>query len=165
MDRKINRMLGIPLLVCFLIATITSCKQQVSDAEIKTSVDNTIAANTSLSGAKSDVKDGVVTLTGEVKDDAAKASTETVVKGVKGVKSVVNNLSVAPAPAPVIISNDSQLIEGVDSAIKAYPGVSATILNGVITLTGEIKRADLQNLIKTLNELKPKKIENNLTIK
>ena len=165
MDKKINRVLAIPLLVFFLIVTVTSCKQKVSDADIKTSVDNAIAANTSLSGANTDVKDGVVTLTGEVKDDAAKASTETVVKGVKGVKSVVNNLRVAPAPAPVVISADSQLIEGVDSAIKAYPGVSATILNGVITLTGEIKRADLQNLIKTLNELRPKKIENNLTIK
>jgi hypothetical protein len=48
---------------------------------------------------------------------------------------------------------------------KHYPGVSATIQDGVVTLTGEIKRADLQKLMKSLNTLKPKKIENKLTIK
>ncbi|HET6766591.1 MAG TPA: BON domain-containing protein [Chitinophagaceae bacterium] len=165
MDKKINRVLAIPLLVFFLMTSVSSCKQKVSDADLKTSVDNAIAANTSLSGANTDVKDGVVTLSGEVKDDAAKASAETVAKGVKGVKSVVNNLTVAPPPAPVVITADDPLKTSVDATLKAYSGVSATVQDGVVTLTGEIKRADLQNLIKALNELRPKKIENKLTIK
>ena len=165
MNKKINQVLAIPLLVFFLIALLTSCKGKVTDADVKTSVDNAIAANSNLSGTNADVKDGVVTLSGEVKDDAAKASAETLAKGVKGVKSVVNNLTVAPAPAPVVITADDPLKASVDATLKAYAGVSATVQDGVVTLTGEIKRADLQNLIKALNELRPKKIENKLTIK
>ena len=160
-------MLAIPFTVFFLIASLTSCKQKTSDADLKTSIDQAFAGTGgNLAGAYVDVKDGVVTLTGEVKDDAAKASAETFAKGINGVKSVVNNLTVAPPPsAPVVITADDPLKVSVDATIKTYPGVSATIQDGVVTLTGEIKRADLQKLMMALNTLKPKKIENKLTIK
>jgi hypothetical protein len=64
-----------------------------------------------------------------------------------------------------VITADDPLKASVDNTIKPYPGVNATIQNGVITLTGEIKRADLQQLMAALNSLKPKSIENKLTIK
>ena len=165
MSKRIIQVFTIPLLAFLLITSITSCKQKPSDADVKTAVDNAIAANSSLSGTSSSVKDGVVTLTGEVKDDASKASAETVAKGVKGVKSVVNNLTVAPAPAPVVITADDPLKTSVDATLKDFAGVSASVQDGVVTLTGEIKRADLQKLMMALNTLKPKKIENKLTIK
>ncbi len=50
-------------------------------------------------------------------------------------------------------------------ATKDHPTVKASVNNGVITLTGEIKRDQLAKLMMTLNTLKPKKIENHLTIK
>ena len=165
MSKRIIQVFTIPLLAFLLITSITSCKQKTSDADVKTAVDNAIAANSSLSGTYSSVKDGVVTLTGEVMDDASKASAETVAKGVKGVKSVVNNLTVAPAPAPVVITADDPLKTSVDATLKDFAGVSASVQDGVVTLTGEIKRADLQKLMMALNTLKPKKIENKLTIK
>lgn len=154
-------------MVFFLIASVTSCKQKTSDADLKTAVEKSFAGTGgNLAGAYVDVKDGVVTLTGEVKTESAKASAETFAKGINGVKSVVNNLTVAPPPsAPVVITADDPLKTSVDATIKAYPGVSATIQDGVVTLTGEIKRADLQKLMMALNTLKPKKIENKLTIK
>ena len=149
-----------------LFVTLAACNSKTSDADVKTSVDNAIAANSDLSGTYTDVKDGVVTLSGQVKDEAAKSLAETTAKGVKGVKSVNNNLTVAPPPAaPVEITADDPLKASVDNTIKDYPGVAATVKDGVITLTGQIKRADLQNLMKALNTLKPKKIENQLTIK
>jgi osmotically-inducible protein OsmY len=164
MNKKIMRM---PALLTFiLIVTLAACNSKTSDADVKTSVDNAIAANSNLSGTYTDVKDGVVTLTGQVKDESAKASAETTAKGVKGVKSVNNNLTVAPPPAaPVEITADDPLKASVDNTVRSYPGVSASVKDGVITLTGQIKRADLQNLMKSLNALKPKKIENQLTIK
>ena len=149
-----------------LFVSLAACNSKTSDADVKTSVDNAIAANSNLTGAYSDVKDGVVTLTGQVKDESAKASAETTAKGVKGVKSVNNNLTVTPPPAaPVEVTADDPLKASVDNTVRSYPGVSASVNDGVITLTGQIKRADLQNLMKSLNSLKPKKIENQLTIK
>jgi len=163
MNKKIMQMLALPAFILFV--SLSACNSKTSDADVKTSVDNAIAANSSLSGTYTDVKDGVVTLSGQVKDEASKASAETLVKGVKGVKSVNNNLTVAPPPAaPVEITADDPLKASVDNTIKDYPGVAATVKDGVITLTGQIKRADLQKLMMALNTLKPKKIENQLTI-
>jgi hypothetical protein len=67
--------------------------------------------------------------------------------------------------APVTVSNDDALRTGVTDATKDYPGVTATVNNGVITLTGEIQRDRLPNLMQALNNLHPQKIDNNLTVK
>ncbi len=67
--------------------------------------------------------------------------------------------------APVIVAPDDALTTGVRDAVKDYPGVNAAVNNGEITLTGEIERARLQPLMQSLNTLRPKKINNNLTIK
>jgi hyperosmotically inducible periplasmic protein len=149
-------------MVLFSLTMLVSCG--VKDETIQTSV----AALPELSGVTATVKDGVVTLTGAVKDDASKAAAETAVKNVKGVKSVQNEITVAPPPPqpePVVIAADDPLTKGVTDATKDFPGVTASVKDGVITLTGEIKRSNLQKLMMSLNTLKPKKIENQLTIK
>lgn len=154
-----------PMLAFLLVAGTTSCKQKTSDADVKTAVDNAIAANTQLSGVSSSVDKGVVTLTGQVASDNDKSAAESAARGINGVKSVVNNLTVTPPAPSVQITADDPLKVGVESTVKAYPGVNATVQDGVITLTGEIKRADLQQLMVALNSLKPKKVENKLTVK
>ena len=138
-------MLAVPALL-FVVST-TSCNSKTSDADVKTAVDKAIAANAGPSTVSTSVNDGVVTLSGEVKDEATKTAAETAARGVNGVKSVTNNLSVTPPPATVVITADDPLKASVDNTIKAYPGVSASIQDGVVTLTGEIKRADLQKLM------------------
>ena len=89
-------------------------------------------------------------------------------------KSTDNNTSAdtttmtAPAPvtpAPVEVAPDTTLQAGVRDATKDYPGVKAEVNGGEITLTGEVKRSRLANLMMSLNSLKPKKINNQLTIK
>ena len=123
-----------------------------------------------MPGMQVDVKDGVATISGNCKDDACKASCESIAKGVKGVKSVVNNCVVVPPPAetmaaPVEINSDAILNTSVATALTAYKGVTASVKDGVVTLTGDIKRDQLPALIQTIQELKPKKVENKLTIK
>ena len=70
-----------------------------------------------------------------------------------------------PPPPPVAVTPDSNLSQGVTDATKDFPTVKASVNNGEITLTGSIKRADLQKLMQTLNTLNPSKINNQLTIK
>jgi osmotically-inducible protein OsmY len=140
---------------------LTSCKGP-SDSDIQKSVNEKIASNAGLSAT---VTDGVVTLTGECADENCKTSSEAAVKGVKGVKSVSNNITIAAAPAPVVITADDPLKQGVDAALSNYNGVTADVNNGVVTLRGDIKRADLQKLMVSLNALRPKKIDNQLSVK
>lgn len=115
------------------------------------------------------VKDKVVTLSGEVTDEATKNSAETSVKGIKGVKSVINNITVKPmeqAAPPVTINADDQIRQSVSSSFtsKNIQGVNISVANGEVTLTGKVKRADLAKVMQAANESNPKKVINQLTI-
>lgn len=99
-------------------------------------------------------------------------STSILVTSCKGKKDTANTVDttttttpIQSAPAPVEISADDALTTGAKDATKDYPGVTATVNNGEITLTGEVQRSSLQNLMQSLQSLKPKKINNQLTIK
>ena len=127
------------------------------DADIKASADSAIAG---MQGVTVDVANGVATISGQFADETAKAAAEAQVKAVKGVKSVVNNGTVAPPPPPVVISPDETLKMAVDSALKAWSGLTATVAEGVVTLSGEVKKADLPKVMQALSALQPKKIDN-----
>lgn len=121
-----------------------------------------------MRGVDASIKDGVVTLTGECSTEECRKDCADVVKNVKGVKNVENNIRVASATtssAPVEINADETLKTSVNNVIQNYKGVEADIKDGVVTLRGEIKRANLQDLMVSLNELKPRKVDNQLVIK
>ncbi len=164
----VNRLL---LFFAIMVPVIfTSCGPK--DADIKANIEKSIQADpmASLGTLTVDVTNGVATLGGECKDGDCKNKREEIAKNTKGVKSVVNNSTVAAPPpppeqAPVTISADDPLSKNVTDAIKDHPDVQANVKDGVVTLTGEIKRADLPKLMQKLSALKPKKIDNKLTIK
>lgn len=66
--------------------------------------------------------------------------------------------------SPVEIALDDALTTGVRDATKDYPGVTATVNNGEVTLTGTIKRDRLPGLMQSINSLNPKKVNNNLAV-
>ena len=66
---------------------------------------------------------------------------------------------------PVVISSDETLRNNVTNVIKSYDGVSAEVKDGVVTLKGNIKQDELQTLIMKVQELRPKKVDNQLVIK
>ncbi len=138
---------------------ITGCKPK--DADIKAAVEKSFSDQASLAGTTVEVTDGVVTLGGEVPDEAARSLAETTAKSVKGVKSVNNNTT---PPAPVVIAGDDVLNKNVMDAVKDYPTVVATVNDGVVTLTGEIQKASLQKLMMSLSALNPKQVDNKLTV-
>jgi hyperosmotically inducible periplasmic protein len=149
------------LLMSMVIATtlfFVGCKP--NDAAIQAAIQAKEAAGITVAVAK-----GEVTLTGEVDDEATKAKAEEIAKAEKGVKAVINNLTVKPADVPVVIAEDSTLIKNVADATKDFPTVKAEVKDGVILLTGEIKKASLITLMQHLSALKPKKIDNKLTVK
>lgn len=116
------------------------------------------------------VHEGVATITGVCDDEIFKKNIEKSVRATKGVKSVVNTCELAranqePAAATVIINSDADLEKSVGKVVEAYDGVSATVVGGIVTLSGEIKKDKLQPLMQSIQELRPKKVDNKLTIK
>ena len=156
----------IPALVLVAGLSFTGCSPK--DADVKASIEKSLKNNPSTAAVMVMVNEGVATLSGEVANPAAQASLEASVKAINGVKSVTNNTTVTPPPAPVApveIATADVLTQSVKDAIKDFAGVSADVADGVVTLTGELKKDQLPKLMMALNSLKPKKIENKLTIK
>ncbi len=167
MKQKIAKaLLLFPAVVLFSFF-MTGCKSKVKDADVETSVNSELRNNPEFSAVTVSVKDGVATLSGEVKDEATKSAAASEAKGVKGVSSVNNNISIATvSTAPSVeITADDPLTALAKDAVKDNPGVVATVNDGVVTLTGEINKADLPKLMQKINALKPRKIENKLVIK
>lgn len=148
------------VLIMAVSLALFSCSPK--DADIQKAIAEKMATSPEMSGMTTTVLNGVVTISGQCKDEACKASCETAIKGLKGVKSIVNNCTI---PAAVVINPDETLIVAVQTALKNYAGVTSNVSQGVVTLTGEIKKDNLMPLMQSIQALNPKKVENKLTIK
>ena len=77
-----------------------------------------------------------------------------------------NTTTTAPVPtAPVVVSGDDSLRQGVTDATKDIQGLQTRVENGVIYLSGTISREDNMRITPTLNSLRPQSINrDNLTV-
>ena len=159
---KVFRLLSVALVLA-LSVSIVSCNQ-VKDSDIQKSARELLSTNPELSGVNVTVQDKIATLSGTVSDDTSKNYAESIVAGVKNIKSVINQLEVIP-PAPDFSILDKSINDTLPEILKDYNTVTATAQNGIITLNGEIKEKDLQILMEKLYQLNPEQVVNNLTIK
>lgn len=145
--------------VAIFSSIVTGCKSKPKDADIRKAVESALQADPQTPGLMVEVTNGVATVSGQVQDASAQAEVTTIAGGVKGVKSVNNNVSVAPPPVPVEITADDPLTSAVRDATKDFPGVTATVNDGVISVTGELKAAEWKRLKMALDGLKPRKVD------
>lgn len=151
-----------------VMATVgfVSCKPK--DADIKASVDKVLQANPAMSAVTADVKDAVVTLVGTTADDAAKTQAGTEVKNVKGVKEVINSISVpAPPPAPASVTTvlNETTQQQVKDGLKDIPGVTVTFSEDKAIISGAVTRADRMKIMQMLASAKVKSDVSNLSDK
>lgn len=150
--------------IVFTVAiSFSSCKK-VKDADLQTAITTALSANPDASDVTVAVEKGVASLSGTVKDEATSLAVAAIAQAVKNVKSVTNNLTIVP-PAPLVSPVDEALITALKDALKDNSSVVSTVKDGIITLTGEIKKQDLPKLLQKVSALKPVKIENKLTVK
>lgn len=160
---KAFRVLTILTLIFSLGVSVTSCKK-ISDADIQNNAQTKLSTVSEATGVSVTVLNQVLTLNGVVADEAAKSYVESSVSDIEGVKSIVNNLQIQP-PAPDFTSFDIMLDSALVDVLKDHKTITAKVENGVVTLNGEIKEADLQTVMEKINALNPERIDNNLTIK
>jgi osmotically-inducible protein OsmY len=87
------------------------------------------------------VKDGVVTLSGQVDSYAKKIGAELAVKKIAGVKALAENIHVGVSP--VYLRSDAEIAAAVANALKWHTAVTEDkikiiVEKGVVTLTGEV---------------------------
>ena len=153
------------LLTIFMLigAGFVAC-DNVKDSDLENKAIESISTNPDASDVGVTVTDKVATLNGTVADDATKSYVESTVKGVSGIKSVVNNIMVVP-PAPDYTELDATLRNALPDLLKDHPTVHAEVSEGVITLSGEVKEKDLPMIMEKVSALNPLKVENNIEVK
>ncbi|HVW83091.1 MAG TPA: BON domain-containing protein [Bryobacteraceae bacterium] len=93
---KPNRLLLSLLVPEVALVSAIAADKPVSDDYINDSVRQKLAADQVVKGGDLDVqvKDGVVTLNGKVREGKQKDKAERIAKKIRGVKSVVNNIKI-----------------------------------------------------------------------
>ena len=132
------------------------------DADVQKAAQDKLAAD-GVAGVTVSVKDGVATLTGQVKDITVKNKAEASAK-VEGVKSVNNQITLAPLPTPVPAPVDPMLKGKVEENLKkaGCTGATVEIANGTVTLSGTVPEAKFAQCVRVVNESGAGKLNNML---
>ncbi|MDD2476047.1 MAG: BON domain-containing protein [Dysgonamonadaceae bacterium] len=160
---KSKKLMSMLSLVLFLGVALVAC-DNVKDSDLEQKAIEIIATNPDASDVDVTVIDKVATLSGSVADDVTKSYIESSVQGVKGIKSVVNNIMIIP-PAPDYTEMNATLNAALPDALKDHPTVQAEVKDGIIILTGEVNEKDLPMIMEKVSALNPMKVENNITVK
>src|SRR5690606_3498349 len=116
-----------------------SCKKKISDAELTTQATTVVTTNPN---ASVEVKDGTAHLSGTFADEASRDAMIAQLKGINGVKDVMD-MTTIEAPAPVEVNSvvDPEVQQEVADAVKDFPSVNVEVVNGELTLTGDVSPA------------------------
>ncbi|PJJ67753.1 BON domain-containing protein [Chryseobacterium geocarposphaerae] len=143
-----------------------SCKKKVSDAELQTQATTIVTSNPN---ASVEVKDGVAHLSGTFADEQSKNAMIAQLKTVNGIKDVMDMTKIeAPAPAaPVETTSavDPAVQQKVQDAVKDFPSVKVEVVNGELTLTGNVSSIQARKIKESIDALKIGKYNNNLVVK
>ena len=94
---KLKRVLVPFVLLLTLLTTVLAASKPVSDDFLVDTIRQKLAADQVVKGGAIEVivKDGAVTLRGKVEEERQKSKAEKIAKRVSGVKSVVNQITLA----------------------------------------------------------------------
>lgn len=140
-----------------------SCKPK--DADIQKTVQAKEAT-----GITATVAEGVVTLTGVVESEEAKAKAESDIKDEKGVKSVVNNITVTPPvvvapPVSMTTTLDAATQQKVKDGLKDMKSVTVEFTADKAVLKGTVTAAQRMTIMQLLASAKVQSDVSGLTEK
>jgi len=160
--RKTITMSALALAVSF---GAISCKKKVSDAELQTQATTIVTASPT---ATVEVKEGVAHLGGTFATQAEKDAAIKSLKEIKGVKDVHDMATVEVAPPPPVATTsavDPMVQQKVQDAVKDFPSVKVEVVNGELTLTGNVSSVQARKIKESVDALKVGKYNNNLVVK
>lgn len=140
-----------------------SCKKKVSDAELQTQTTTIVSANPN---ASVEVKDGTAHLSGTFENESARDQMIASLKAVPGIKDVMDMTTIA---APVVVETvsavDPAVQQKVADAVKDFPSVKVEVVNGELTLTGNVSPEQARQIKMSVDALQAGKVNYNYTVK
>ncbi|RNA61752.1 BON domain-containing protein [Chryseobacterium nematophagum] len=144
-----------------------SCKKKISDADLKTQAMTVVATNPN---ASIDVQEGVAHLTGTFPDQQSKDAMIAQLKAINGIKDVHDMASIettpaTPAPVETQSAVDPAVQKKVQDAVKDFPSIKVEVINGELTLTGNVSSTQARKIKESVDALKVGKVNFNYTVK
>lgn len=140
-----------------------ACKKKVSDAELQTQATTVVTSN---QNASVEVKDGQAHLSGTFTDQVARDEMIASLKAIPGIKDV-HDMSTIQAPVVVetVSVVDPAVQQKVADAVKDFPSVKVEVVNGELTLTGNVSSEQAKKIKMSVDALKTGKVNYNYTVK
>ncbi|WP_234111532.1 MULTISPECIES: BON domain-containing protein [Chryseobacterium] len=157
--KKTLAMAALALSVSFV--TI-GCKKKTSDAELQTQATTVVTSNPN---ASVEVKDGTAHLSGTFADEAEKDAMIASLKAIPGIKDVMDMATIAPAVVETVSAVDPLVQQKVTDAVKDFPSVKVEVVNGELTLTGNVSPEQARKIKMSVDALKAGKVNYNYTVK
>jgi osmotically-inducible protein OsmY len=114
--------------------------EQLADSEITETIKGEflVARGVPSDAIEVETNEGIVTLSGSVNNILAKDRAQRITEMIKGVRSVVNTINVAPSG-----QSDAEIAGDISAALAADPAtesweINSTVNNGIVTLTGSV---------------------------
>ncbi|MDE5430558.1 BON domain-containing protein [Elizabethkingia meningoseptica] len=150
--------------LAILVSTVAvSCKKKNNDADLQAKATAVVAVDPQV---KVEVKDGVAHLSGTFKDPAAKDQMIASLKAIEGVKDVMDMSTVeAPAQVETKVASAPENLQKVKDALKDFPKVKAEVVNGELTISGDVTRDQAMKIKQSVDALKVGKVNYNYIVK
>lgn len=150
--------------LALMVSTVAiSCKKKPNDTELATQATEIVKANPN---ASVEVKEGVAHLSGTFATQAEKDAMIASLKAIPGVKDVMDMASVTPAAAVETASVvDPAVQQKLADAVKDFPTVKAEVVNGELTLTGDVTAEQARKIKMSVDALKLGKVNFKYNVK
>lgn len=140
-----------------------SCKKKVTDAELQTQATTVVTSNPN---ATVEVKDGTAHLSGTFADQASKDQMIASLKAIPGVKDVMDMSTIE---APMVVETTSAVdpanVQKVTDALKDFPSAKAEVINGELTITGNVSPEQARKIKMSVDAIQVGKVNYNYTVK
>ena len=140
-----------------------ACKKKVTDAELQTQATTVVTSNPN---ASVEVKDGTAHLSGTFADESSRDQMLASLKAIPGIKEVMDMSTIAAAPVVETVSAvDPAVQQKVADAVKDFPSVNVEVVNGELTLTGNVSPEQARKIKMSVDALQAGTVNYNYTVK
>lgn len=140
-----------------------SCKKEVNDTELQSQATTIVSSNPN---ASVEVKEGTAHVTGTFADEASRDQMLASLKAIPGIKDVMDMSTIA---APVVVETvsavDPAVKQKVQDAVKDFPSVEVQVVNGELTLTGNVSPEQARKIKMSVDALQVGTVNYNYTVK
>ena len=158
-----KKLIAASTLVLAVSFTSVACKKKVTDADLQTQATTVVTANPQ---ATVEVKDGTAHLSGTFEDEASRDQMIASLKAIPGIK---DGMDMSKIEAPVVVETvsavDPAVQQKVTDAVKDFPSVSVEVVNGELTLTGNVSPEQARKIKMSVDALQAGKVNYNYTVK